>query len=498
MHDLQLVGFTTDRRGLIFRTRAGARPEASFVVPVTDELVELVTQLADGPTPLADGPDDPGRPAEVGARPAEEHVPRPRSQMSVRDIQARLRAGEPTSRIAAEAGVDEDWIERFAPPVRAEQQRIVERALDCRLQRPRSAPSAVPLRRAVGMALADKGIAYTVADYEAAWSARLLGHDRWAVTFTYHHRGRQREATWSYDAADDVLSTADRAAAQLGYVAPGRAGEDEGDVIDGIVGDPGATTTRTTAAKKTPAKKTAARKTRIKKTAAKRAKAKKAAGKKAAAKKTPTQKTAAKRAKAKKAATKKAPATKATTKTRVPGKKAAKETVVRKAAAKPKVAVRTAAAKDAGPEDAAPAEGASPPVDGSVDVPVDRRLPDEPPRPADIPIAPPPVADRTAAPVANGRPRVDAPAPAGHPGSEPEADDVDPTSARRARAAERNASTVHFRSGSAAPVRVARDPHPPRASGDRPAPDERPRPDQGETNGAARPATRRRRQLRAR
>ena len=46
MHDLQLVGFTTDRRGLIFRTRGGSRPEASFVVPITEELVaHLATEL---------------------------------------------------------------------------------------------------------------------------------------------------------------------------------------------------------------------------------------------------------------------------------------------------------------------------------------------------------------------------------------------------------------------------------------------------------------------
>jgi chemotaxis protein histidine kinase CheA len=516
MHDLQLVGFTTDRRGLIFRTRAGSRPEASFVVPVTDELVELVTRLADGDTPptgaagVADGP---AEDTDVLA-PETEPDPRPRSQMSVRDIQARLRAGEPTSRIAAEAGVEEDWIERFAPPVRAEQQRIVVQALDCHLQRARSAPSAVPLRRAVGMALADKGIAYTVAAYEAAWSARLLGHDRWAVSFTYHHRGRERVATWTYDAGEGALTTADRTAAQLGYVAPGRAVDDAGDAVDGIVGDPAATATRTTtpevpsptpepakpaafkrkatrkkATTKKATKKKAAKKKAAEKAATRKAPAKKdastkqvAAKKKASAKKPPAKKKAAAR---KKAAAKKAPTAKAPARRASPEAKRPKE----------KVVVKTAGTRPPAP---ARAERTPPPsTTGDVDVPRDHRLPDEPPRPAGVSVAVPPVADRTPEPQSNGRPRPDdSPSRSGR-SAEPEPDEVDPASARRERAAQRTASTVHFRSGSAAPVRAAADLQPSRPVGDRLA-DDRSSREPGETNGAARPATRRRRQLRAR
>ena len=491
MHDLQLVGFTTDRRGLIFRTRAGSRPEASFVVPITDELVELVTRLADGDTPptgaagVADGP---AEDTDVVA-PETEPDPRPRSQMSVRDIQARLRAGEPTSRIAAEAGVEEDWIERFAPPVRAEQQRIVVQALDCHLQRARSAPSAVPLRRAVGMALADKGIAYTVAAYEAAWSARLLGHDRWAVSFTYHHRGRERVATWTYDAGEGALTTADRTAAQLGYVAPGRAADDAGDAVDGIVGDPAATATRTTtpevpsptpepaASKKRASKKKATRKKAAEKAATRKAPAKKDASKKQVA---ATRKAAAKKPPAKKAPTAKAPARRASPEAKRP---------------KEKVVVKTAGTRPPAP---ARAERTPPPSTiGDVDVPRDHRLPDEPPRPAGVSVAVPPVADRTPEPQSNGRPRPDdSPSRSGR-SAEPEADEVDPASARRERAAQRTASTVHFRSGSAAPVRAAADLQPSRPVGDRLA-DDRSSREPGETNGAARPATRRRRQLRAR
>jgi hypothetical protein len=491
MHDLQLVGFTTDRRGLIFRTRAGARSEASFVVPVTAELIELVGEIA--AEQHGDGPREPDRDdagaieAATGAAP-DAPASRPRSQLSVRDIQARLRAGEATSRVAAEAGVDEEWIERFAPPVRAEQQRIVARALECHLHRARSAPSGVPLRRAVGMALADKGIAYTVAAYEAAWAARLLGHDRWAVTFTYHHRGRERVATWTYDAAEDTLTTTDRVAAQLGYVTPGRAGDDDGEEIDGVVGDASAVAASSTVPPPPPATRRTSTTTKAgSKAAAKRpGRTRATAGTEAATKKA----SAAKKAKKKKTSAAKRTAAK---KTSVAKKPSAKKTSVAKKAVAKKAASPVA-------EDAF-VEPTPPVVDEVVDAPPARRLPDELPRPAEVSIATAPLAGRPPTPATppaeNGRRDGARPAPADRTPPHRDADEVDPAAARRARAAQRNAPTVQFRSGSAAPVRLAAarepvDPERPETEGDRPGPTP------GETNGAARPATRRRRQLRAR
>jgi Protein of unknown function (DUF3071) len=607
MHDLQLVGLTTDRRGLIFRPRAGARTDAGFVVPVTDDLVALVAELADELAAAEQvepvEPDSSATRPEVGAAAA-----KPRSQMSVRDIQARLRAGEPVAQVAREAGVDEDWIERFAPPVRAEQRRIVDRALEHHLQRARSAPSAVPLRRAVGMALADKGIAYTVAAFDAAWSAHLLGHDRWAVSFTYRHRGHDRTATWTYDAADDELTAGDRTASQLGYVAPGAAGDEDGQAIDGIIGDPEATnqigtaspgrtrrsrsgsTSRSsgtsaaepgsappaskrsrpkaTSTGRAATEKKAARKqatTTKKASAAKKAAATKkmATAKKAtAAKKASAAKKSAKRSSAKKAATKKSTAKKssgkkATTKKSGAKKSAAKKSGTKKSAAK-KTATKTPAAKKAAaakpPADEAPAAGieadvvaaedaptgpvtaAVPEVVPSEPVEVEQTGPDEPAtaaprlrdgaprpprdtrrpdehaaparpvagRPGQVPMAEVPLARRP--PTGNGHSgAVERPAPApddpGVDADRPRAE-PDPAAARRARAAERNAPTVQFRSGSAAPVRAAaavpegRIDRSPEAEPE-PAAD-RSRTEPGASNGAARPETRRRRQLRAR
>jgi chemotaxis protein histidine kinase CheA len=564
MHDLQLVGFTTDRRGLILRSVDGARRE-NFVVPVTAELVAAITELAEAEVE----PDE----EAVVAQPVEPVEPRPTSQLSVRDIQARLRAGEPTRRVAAEAGVDEEWIERFAPPVRAEQRRIVEQALECHLQRSRSGPSAVPLRRAVGMAMADKGIAFTVAAFDAGWSSHLLGHDRWAVEFTYRHRGKDRTAGWVFDAATGELTTADRTASQLGYVA-GDAGPDDdaGTEVDGIIGDPDAKTqigtatdpataqarkkatarrqpartrgpaakkTSSTSEKKSASKKKAASKKKVapKKAAPKKAapKKKKAASKRAApAKTSPAKKSAAKKTSStkksvtKKSVTKKSsPAKKAgTAKTSVPKKVATKKVAPTKKLATKKAApvakapvARTPAApaptapvsEPVAPPPAPPATRApegpppgSPPVEAAR-VPSPAGTDGPPPRPA---VAARPGAVRLdevpLAPAGNGRtrPRPDAPAPGRPPELEriPDAPGiatppVDRTGQRRARAAQRNAPTVQFRSGSAAPVRAPGE-DPPRPAS-RPAPEAPGGSAPVDADGAARPRSRRRRQLRA-
>ncbi len=519
MQDLQLVGFTTDRRGLIFRAPGSARAE-SFVVPLTHELVGLIAELADETT--TERADDPS--AAVGTvREDDPPTSRPASQLSVRDIQARLRAGEEPARIAAEAAVEEDWIERFAPPVRAEQRRIIDRALAAHLHRSRSGASAVPLRRAVGMAMADKGIAFTVAAFEASWSSRLLGHDRWLVEFTYRHRGRARTVAWDFDAESGELTTSDRAASQLGYVAPDEGRDDDaGAAVDGVVGARDATpirppsdasatsqkgTTSSAATTEQPTKRKAATKKRV-------AKKKPAPKKKAPTRKKPApkKKAATKKAAAEKAATKKkAPATKASAPAEEaspareqPGREgAAVETVPTAAPGHRPAAVPAASGvstNGAGPRRTPSAPAGLGPEDGR---PVVRT------RGA--------AADRS--PTASNEP---AGGPATSASATPDAPATpdDPSEARRARAAARSAPTVQFRSGSAAPVRPAgasstsprpSDPKAPAAPAPASAPPPRPSSrgagaaggDDGPTppvdaNGAARPRSRRRRQLRAR
>lgn len=420
MHELQLVGFTTDRRGLILQ--AAGTSSQRFVLPITGQLREVVAGAPDAAAAPA--------PAEVPAR--------PRSQLAVRDIQARLRAGEPVAEVAAAAGTDEGWIERFAPPVRAEQRQVVERALDAHLRRTRGAPSAVPLRHAVAIALAERGIAFTAAAFAAAWSAHLLGPDRWAVELTYRNRG-SRTVRWVFDTATGELTPGDRAASQLGYVAdpPPGAG---GPVVDGIVGDPQATPI---AVEPTPAPAPAEVKAEpppptSTDTLGPPASGKAAAPEKAAATKTLSRKAATA---GKVASSKGAVAKEAAAGTAAPKKKAAapkKKAAAKKAAAK-KVAPKQVAAEKVAAEKAAPTREVAAPE-------------------ASVP------------PEAPARPEPPAPATNGHR-SRPEPPPIPgPDAGERAPAA----PTAQFRSGAAEPVR---------ANG---------------AGGRDRPLIRRRRQLRAR
>lgn len=209
MQDLHLVGFTTDRRHLIFSARRGAK-SGSFLVPVDDELVAAVEDLAR----------DPRRVDDEEAPPVEPPAPRVESKLSVREVQARLRAGDDVAAVAADAEVDVEWVERFSQPVRAEQRQIVERALQLPMERTRTGASGKPLGIAVASAMAERGVPFTDEGFANAWQARLVGSDHWAVEFTYVQRGRSRTATWTYDADAGRVTTSDRSASQLGWVTP--------------------------------------------------------------------------------------------------------------------------------------------------------------------------------------------------------------------------------------------------------------------------------------
>lgn len=210
MQDLHLVGFTKDHRHLIFSTRKDAK-SGGYVVPVDEDLLEAVEEVVSHRA--RNHEDETGGPDEAPPSP-----PRVESQLSVREVQARLRAGDPAARIARDAGVDADWVERFAQPIRAEQRRVVDRALAVPLSRARAGESAVPLRRAIAAAMAERNVDFTAEGFEAAWSARLIGGNEWAVAFEFPNRGRTRVLEWEFDVASGTLTTSDRFASQLAFV----------------------------------------------------------------------------------------------------------------------------------------------------------------------------------------------------------------------------------------------------------------------------------------
>jgi hypothetical protein len=129
--------------------------------------------------------------------------------LSPKDIQARLRAGESAEQIARSAGMALTRVERFAGPVAGEMARVVEQAREAFVVRGRLGRSAVPLGKAVTAALAPA---------EGTWTTHREDDGRWRVQVAWTSRGRARTAAWHFDPHTRHLDAEDPASAALGHV----------------------------------------------------------------------------------------------------------------------------------------------------------------------------------------------------------------------------------------------------------------------------------------
>ena len=144
MRKLHLVGLTTDRDGLIFTARKGSK-SGGFIVPLDDKVLAAVAEAVAR---------DIGGPASAEADVvAGEVVPkrlRSESALTPREMQSRLRAGRSIEEVAAEAGVDTEWVARFAVPILAEQAQVVELARNMVYSKPRLGESGQALATSSG------------------------------------------------------------------------------------------------------------------------------------------------------------------------------------------------------------------------------------------------------------------------------------------------------------------------------------------------------------
>jgi len=211
VQELHLVGTTRDLDGLIFSSRKGAK-SGSFVVPIDDALLESIQSAAR----LRREREEEGENGRVPSPVTTLSLSRPESQLTPRDIQARLRAGHSIAQVARAAGVSTEWVERFASPVLAEQARVVETALGLRSVKARLGESALPLAESVRTNLFDKGVLLVPEPGE--WSAMNLDGSRWLVRFEYVSRRRAQKADWELDFDARTLTPRNRTATDLGYV----------------------------------------------------------------------------------------------------------------------------------------------------------------------------------------------------------------------------------------------------------------------------------------
>ncbi len=132
------------------------------------------------------------------------------NQLTPREIQARIRAGQTSEEIAVASQVPVERIRRFEGPVLQERWHIAELAKTTNVRRVTDA-SAHPLSDLVVERLAARGV--DTDDLE--WDARRREDGRWAVRLDYSHGGRERSATWLFDHQRRTLEPHDDEASWL-------------------------------------------------------------------------------------------------------------------------------------------------------------------------------------------------------------------------------------------------------------------------------------------
>ena len=354
MQELHFVGFTSNHEGLLLSPHEDAT-SGDYFVQIDEYLAAAIEQRPDGQdrqkAQSGEGGEEeqtvtpPVTPAVT--RPVVRTRPKPASDLSPREIQARLRSGASVAEVAEEARVDEDWVLRFADPIVAEQSRVVQRALQLTFTKPRVGPSAQPLRNSVRWNLADQGALRDDEVFDAGWSAYNLHGSTWVVRFSFSAKRRRKLAEWEVDLRQGELKARNRVATDLGYVEPGRRRKPPPEELESPPPARPKGTRRMGSGKA--AQKVSANKARASRTASRVAK--KSAPNRAAPKKTVVKTTAAAKSAARKSPANRTAPRRSAPKRPAPKKSAPKRPMAKKATAKKKKATggRKAVASATGP-----------------------------------------------------------------------------------------------------------------------------------------------------
>ncbi|MHB1445762.1 MAG: septation protein SepH, partial [Acidimicrobiales bacterium] len=206
---------TRDLDGLIFSVRKGSR-SGGFVVPIDRALLDTLESASRMKTEGSEpGPRSRSAASARLGMSAPSSAPQ-ESQLTPREMQARLRAGHSIQQVARVAGVSPEWVERFDAPVAAERGRVIETAFGMTSTKARVGESALPLADSVRVNLREKGVSQEPA--AEGWSALSLDGDRWLVRYEYVSRRRPQMAEWEVDFETRTLTPRNRTATELGYV----------------------------------------------------------------------------------------------------------------------------------------------------------------------------------------------------------------------------------------------------------------------------------------
>jgi hypothetical protein len=174
MTGLTLIGLGDGGDHLVVETADGAR----LTLPITDELRRTVRRGV---------PVDAAQPSVAG----EAHA-RHESGLTPREIQQRLRAGLTPAELAELSGEPLSAIEKFAVPVLAEREYVVDQARSTRIGRDSSSPVLDEL-------VLDRLAARGVRPEDVVWDAWRAPEEPWRVATDFRVDGRSSRAVWTYD-----------------------------------------------------------------------------------------------------------------------------------------------------------------------------------------------------------------------------------------------------------------------------------------------------------
>ena len=112
------------------------------------------------------------------------------SALTPREIQARIRAGEPLSEVARAAGMGIEWVEPFAAPVLAEREFVAGQAQSHPVRR----GSETIAHRTLGQVVEDRLASRRVDADTVVWDAWKIEARRWLVRVDYDSGKSHREA----------------------------------------------------------------------------------------------------------------------------------------------------------------------------------------------------------------------------------------------------------------------------------------------------------------
>lgn len=184
MDTLRLVEVAGDG-SLVLMTGDGRR----FGLAVDEQVRSAVRRSRNGTHAGTDGTDRPGP----------------------REVQARIRAGADAVQVAAQTGLDVDYVRRFEGPVLAERAHVADLARATAVDR--GGDPTLDLERVVVEVLTGEG--HDVDDI--GWDSRKVDGTRWQVVVTSGrgHRTDRTEATWGFDTTTRSLEPVDAEAERL-------------------------------------------------------------------------------------------------------------------------------------------------------------------------------------------------------------------------------------------------------------------------------------------